>query len=62
MKKILITLFTTLSTVEALANEPKNWQLGFQEAASQSMRDIVNFHDKLLLKHQNNLIELIYLI
>jgi len=32
-----------------LANEPKNWQLGFQEAASQSMRDIVNFHDKLLL-------------
>jgi len=49
MKKILITLFTLLSTVEVLANEPKNWQLGFQEAASQSMRDIVNFHDKLLL-------------
>ena len=49
MKKILITLLTILSTVEALANEPKNWQLGFQEAASQSMRDIVNFHDKLLL-------------
>jgi cytochrome c oxidase subunit 2 len=49
MKKILITLFTILSTVEVLANEPKNWQLGFQEAASQSMRDIVNFHDKLLL-------------
>ena len=49
MKKILITLFTILITVEALANEPKNWQLGFQEAASQSMRDIVNFHDKLLL-------------
>jgi cytochrome c oxidase subunit 2 len=49
MKKILITLFTLLSTVEVLANEPKNWQFGFQEAASQSMRDIVNFHDKLLL-------------
>ena len=49
MKKILITLFTILSSVEVLANEPKNWQLGFQEAASQSMRDIVNFHDKLLL-------------
>ena len=49
MKKILITLFTLLSSVEVLANEPKNWQLGFQEAASQSMRDIVNFHDKLLL-------------
>ena len=49
MKKILITLFTILSTVEALANEPTHWKLGFQEAASQSMRDIVNFHDKLLL-------------
>ena len=49
MKKILITLFTIFSSLEALANEPKNWQLGFQEAASQSMRDIVNFHDKLLL-------------
>ena len=49
MKKILITLFAILSSVEAFANQPKNWQLGFQEAASQSMRDIVNFHDKLLL-------------
>ncbi|MDC0402883.1 cytochrome c oxidase subunit II [Candidatus Pelagibacter sp.] len=49
MKKILITLFTLLCSAEVLANEPKNWQLGFQEAASQSMRDIVNFHDKLLL-------------
>jgi cytochrome c oxidase subunit 2 len=49
MKKILFTLFTLICSVEALANEPKNWQLGFQEAASQSMRDIVNFHDKLLL-------------
>jgi len=49
MKKIIITLFILLSSVEVLANEPKNWQLGFQEAASQSMRDIVNFHDKLLL-------------
>jgi cytochrome c oxidase subunit 2 len=49
MKKILITLLTVLSSAEVLANEPKNWQLGFQEAASQSMRDIVSFHDKLLL-------------
>jgi cytochrome c oxidase subunit 2 len=49
MKKIIITLFALISSVEVLANEPKNWQLGFQEAASQSMRDIVNFHDKLLL-------------
>ena len=33
----------------AFANQPKDWQLGFQEAASETMRDIVNFHDKLLL-------------
>ncbi len=26
-----------------------DWQLGFQKAASETMRDIVNFHDKLLL-------------
>jgi cytochrome c oxidase subunit 2 len=32
MKKILITLFAVLSSVEALANQPKNWQLGFQES------------------------------
>ena len=49
MKKILITLLAVLSSVEALANQPKNWQLSFQDAASQSMREIVNFHDKLLL-------------
>ena len=49
MKKILFTLFTIFSSAEALANQPKDWQLGFQEAASETMRDIVNFHDKLLL-------------
>jgi len=49
MKKILITLLAVLSSVEALANQPKNWQLGFQEGASQSMRDIVSFHNNLLL-------------
>ncbi|WP_440911295.1 cytochrome c oxidase subunit II [Candidatus Pelagibacter sp.] len=49
MKKILITLFAVLSSVEALANQPKNWQLGFQESASETMRDIVSFHNNLLL-------------
>ena len=37
-----------LST-EALANQPVEWQLGFQNAASQSMREIVSFHNYLLL-------------
>ena len=32
-----------------LANQPKEWQLGFQNAASQGMEDIVWFHDYMLL-------------
>ena len=35
--------------VNALANEPKDWQLGFQSSASKSMSDIVWFHDYMLL-------------
>jgi len=49
MIKFLITLFASISSTVAMANQPKDWQLGFQDAASETMRDIVNFHDKLLL-------------
>ena len=49
MKKILLIFSTLLIGQEVFANQPKDWQLGFQEAASETMRDIVNFHDKLLL-------------
>ncbi len=35
--------------INALANEPKDWQLGFQSSASKSMSDIVWFHDYMLL-------------
>ena len=49
MKNFLITLFAVFTSVEASANQPQNWQLGFQNAASETMRNIVNFHDKLLL-------------
>ena len=49
MKKFLYIFLTVFSASSVLASEPKDWQLGFQEAASSSMRDIVNFHDKLLL-------------
>ena len=49
MKKILLTLTTFFISFEAMANQPRDWQLGFQEAASESMRDIISFHDNLLL-------------
>ena len=49
MKKILLIFTTLFISQKVFANQPKDWQLGFQEAASGTMRDIVNFHDKLLL-------------
>ena len=49
MKKILFIFLTFLITSSSFANQPVDWQLGFQKAASETMRDIVNFHDKLLL-------------
>ena len=49
MKKFLYIFLTYFISSNALANQPKDWQLGFQEAASSTMRDIVNFHDKILL-------------
>jgi|TARA_B110000438_G_scaffold278125_1_gene301338 cytochrome c oxidase subunit 2 len=49
MKKFIFVILTTIYTTSVLANQPKEWQLGFQEAASQSMREIVNFHNNLLL-------------
>ena len=49
MKNFLFTLLSTIYVTTASANQPKEWQLGFQNAASESMRDIVNFHNNLLL-------------
>jgi cytochrome c oxidase subunit II len=49
MKKVLFIISSFFISLEALANQPKEWQLGFQNPASGGMRDIVNFHDKLLL-------------
>ena len=49
MKKILFIISSFFVTFEVLANQPKEWQLGFQNPASGGMRDIVNFHDNLLL-------------
>ncbi|MDA9146974.1 cytochrome c oxidase subunit II, partial [bacterium] len=49
MKKFLYIFLSVFTASSAFANQPKDWQLGFQEAASSSMREIVNFHDKILL-------------
>ena len=49
MKKIFYIFLSFFLTQEVFANQPVDWQLGFQKAASESMRDIVSFHDNLLL-------------
>ena len=49
MKKILLIISSSLIASEVFANQPKEWQLGFQNPASDSMRDIVSFHNNLLL-------------
>ncbi len=54
MKKFLYIFITFFITSSAFANQPVDWQLGFQKAASETMRDIVNFHDKLLLPNYNS--------
>ncbi|MDB3858032.1 cytochrome c oxidase subunit II [Pelagibacteraceae bacterium] len=49
MFKKISYIFFTLTPGSVLANQPKDWQLGFQKAASQGMEDIVWFHDYMLL-------------
>ena len=49
MNKYLITFIAIVCSFSASAGQPIEWQLGFQNAASQTMRDIVNFHNNLLL-------------
>jgi len=43
MNKFLLTILATIYSTSALADQPKQWQLGFQNPASESMRDIVVF-------------------
>ena len=49
MKKFILIILSAIFTTSATANQPKDWQLGFQSPASDGMRDIVNFHNNLLL-------------
>jgi len=48
LKKLALSLFFILPS-SVIANEPVDWQLGFQKSASKSMSDIVWFHDYMLL-------------
>ncbi|MDB0046699.1 cytochrome c oxidase subunit II [Candidatus Pelagibacter sp.] len=49
MKKFLLTILATIYSTGVSANQPKQWQLGFQDSASQSMTEIVSFHNNILL-------------
>ena len=49
MNKFLFIFSSLFISQNAFANQPVDWQLGFQKAASESMREIVAFHDYLLL-------------
>ena len=49
MNKFLLTTLATIYSTSVLANQPKQWQLGFQDSASQSMTEIVSFHNNILL-------------
>jgi cytochrome c oxidase subunit 2 len=49
MKKILFIILSVFISGNTLADQPKDWQLGFQKAASSGMEDIVWFHDYMLV-------------
>ena len=49
MIKKITYMFLMLTPISTLASAPKDWQLGFQKAASKGMQDIVWFHDYMLL-------------
>ena len=49
MKKLLFYIIFLTIPKNLFAEQPKDWQLGFQKSASKSMDDIVWFHDYMLL-------------
>ena len=49
MKFILLSIFTFLLGSKALAEQPKNWQLGYQKSVTSVMDDLVFMHDYILL-------------
>jgi len=49
MKFILLSIFTFLLRSKALAEQPKDWQLGYQKSVTSVMDDLVFMHDYILL-------------
>jgi len=49
MKYFLLSIFTFLLGNSALAEQPKNWQLGYQNSVTPVMNDLVFMHDYILL-------------
>ena len=49
MKKFILTVLASILSTSVWDNQPKNWQLGFQDSASQGMTEIVSFHNNILL-------------
>ena len=49
MKNILTILLSLLVSNSAIADQPKPWQFGFQEAATEIMHQITWLHDLLLV-------------
>ena len=49
MQKFVLYIILLLAPFSLYADQPKDWQLGFQKAASGHMEDLVWFHDFMLL-------------
>lgn len=49
MKYFLLSILTFLLGSHALAEQPKNWQLGYQKSVTSVMDDLVFMHDYILL-------------
>jgi cytochrome c oxidase subunit 2 len=49
MYKLILIITFSIFPINLLAEQPKDWQRGFQKAASGHMEDLVWFHDYMLL-------------
>ena len=49
MHKLILLITLIVYPINLFAEQPKDWQLGFQKAASGHMEDLVWFHDYMLL-------------
>ena len=49
LKSLIYVVITLLIFANSYADQPKDWQLGFQDSASKGMETIVWFHDYMLL-------------